>query len=439
MLRADNYYYILQISSEATLKEIKAAFRRLARQYHPDLNPNDPEAAEQFKLISQAYEVLSDPIKRSRYDRDFTPATYSQQSGTSSITAQDYYLRGLQKSQTKEYQQAIENYSKAIELDTTFVEAYVKRCEMRNKLADNRGVLDDCYKILQISPKFSKAYYYQGRSRASLGYVESAIISYTQAIEAEANYAQAYYYRGIAYKELKDRTKAIYDFQKARDLFRIQKNYGAYRRTQKNIEDLNKSNRELNRLFERFGGCLNDAFITLTLYLFNPGGGLLPAFARLEAMRALAVGLVYGAISDLCFVASFNIIDLQIDIPIEQLFLLGILPFLSLVLIGKIVRAVERHGGNLAIDIFIAGAAIGPLAFMVLIVGLISLYIVPLVILFVVFGFSYSLLTLYAGYTQIINFSEEKAALIAPLMLAASSCSLFIIMELFKQINLAIY
>ncbi len=76
---------------------------------------------------------------------------------------------------------------------------------------------------------------------------------------------------------------------------------------------------------------------------------------------------------------------------------------------------------------------------MVLIVGLISLYIVPLVILFVVFGFSYSLLTLYAGYTQIINFSEEKAALIAPLMLAASSCSLFIIMELFKQINLAIY
>jgi hypothetical protein len=175
------------------------------------------------------------------------------------------------------------------------------------------------------------------------------------------------------------------------------------------------------------------------LYLFNPGGGLLPAFARLEAMRALAVGLVYGAISDLCFVASFNIIDLQIDIPIEQLFLLGILPFLSLVLMGKIVRAVERHGGNLAIDIFIAGAAIVPLAFMVLMVGLISLYIVPLVISFVVAGFSYSLLTLYAGYTQIINFSEEKAALIAPLMLAASSCSLFIIMELFKQINLAIY
>ncbi len=329
MLRADNYYYILQISSEATLKEIKAAFRRLARQYHPDLNPNDPEAAEQFKLISQAYEVLSDPIKpgsfESRlYSCDILTRT---QSGTSSITAQDYYLRGLQKSQTKEYQQAIENYSKAIELDTTFVEAYVKRCEMRNKLADNRGVLDDCYKILQISPKFSKAYYYQGRSRASLGYVESAIISYTQAIEAEANYAQAYYYRGIAYKELKDRTKAIYDFQKARDLFRIQKNYGAYQQPQKNIEDLNKSDRELNRLFERFGGCLNDAFITLTLYLFNPGGGLLPAFARLEAMEALAVGLVYGAISDLCFVASFNIIDLQIDIPIEQLFLLGILPF----------------------------------------------------------------------------------------------------------------
>jgi tetratricopeptide (TPR) repeat protein len=435
MFRADNYYLILQISSEATLKEIKEAFRRLARQYHPDLNPNNPEAAEKFKLISQAYDVLSDPIKRRRYDRDFpysTNSQTSQSSGSNSITAQDYYLRGLQQSQAKEYQKAVESYSKAIELDPTFIEAYIKRCEMRNKLGDNQGVLDDCYQILQISPNFAKAYYYQGRSRASLGYVESAIISYSQAIESEPNYAQAHYYRGIAHKELKENTKAIYDLQKAGDLFRLQKNQAAYRRTQKHLEELGKSNWAFDRFCVGLGEWLNDAFITLTLYLFNPGGGLLPAFARLTTTRALGVGLVYGGISVLCFVASFHLIDTQIDIPLEQLFFFSILPFLSLILTIDIVRSIERHQGNLGIDIFIAGVTIMPLAFTVLIIGLISFSILLLLILFSIFGLSYSLLTLYSAYTQIFNLQEEKAALIAPTILGISSCLLLIIIEFFK-------
>jgi tetratricopeptide (TPR) repeat protein len=446
MFRADNYYFILQISSEANLKEIKAAFRRLARQYHPDLNPNDPEAAEQFKLISQAYDILSDPIKRSRYDRDFVPSTstHSQHtptpaSGTSSTSAQDYYLRGLHQSQNKEYHPAIKNFTKAIELDPKFIEAYVKRCETRNKLGDNQGVLDDCYQMLQISPHFSKAYYYQGRARASLGYIESAIISYNQALEAEPNYAQAYYYRGIARKELKDNVQAVYDLQKASDFFRLQKNHPAYRRTQKILEDLGKSRWTLNSLGNILGSCLNDTLIALTLYLFNPSGGLLPAFARLESTRALTVGSIYGAISSLCFVASSRILNPQLDIPLEMLFFIGILPFAGLVFMGKSIRMLDRHGGNIAMDIFIAGAAMVPLGFAVLIIGLISLYIIPLVILLGICGFSYSVLTLYAGYTQILNFSEEKAALVVPLVLTASTCLLYLVLELFDRANISIY
>jgi curved DNA-binding protein len=67
--RPRDYYEVLGVPRTAGDKEIKAAFRRLARQYHPDVNPNEPEAAERFKEINEAREVLSDPEKRRRYDR----------------------------------------------------------------------------------------------------------------------------------------------------------------------------------------------------------------------------------------------------------------------------------------------------------------------------------------------------------------------------------
>ncbi|MEO8430617.1 MAG: molecular chaperone DnaJ [Acidobacteriota bacterium] len=64
-----DYYEILGCSRDAENGVLKSAYRKLALQYHPDRNPNDPEAAEKFKEASEAYAVLSDPDKRSRYDR----------------------------------------------------------------------------------------------------------------------------------------------------------------------------------------------------------------------------------------------------------------------------------------------------------------------------------------------------------------------------------
>ncbi|MGQ9627613.1 MAG: DnaJ C-terminal domain-containing protein [Anaerolineae bacterium] len=63
-----DYYKILGVSRNATEKEIKQAYRRLARKYHPDVNPGDKAGEEKFKEINEAYEVLSDPEKRRKYD-----------------------------------------------------------------------------------------------------------------------------------------------------------------------------------------------------------------------------------------------------------------------------------------------------------------------------------------------------------------------------------
>lgn len=64
-----DYYKILGVSKSADKEELKKAFRKLARKYHPDVNPGDKASEEKFKEINEAYEVLSDPDKREKYDR----------------------------------------------------------------------------------------------------------------------------------------------------------------------------------------------------------------------------------------------------------------------------------------------------------------------------------------------------------------------------------
>lgn len=74
-----DYYKILGVSRTAGEKEIKHAYRRLARQYHPDVNPGNKEAEAKFKQINEAYEVLSDPEKRKKYDAYGDQWQYAEQ------------------------------------------------------------------------------------------------------------------------------------------------------------------------------------------------------------------------------------------------------------------------------------------------------------------------------------------------------------------------
>src|SRR6202035_1575273 len=73
MATRPDYYKTLGVDKKATAEEIKKAYRKLARQYHPDRNPDDKQAEARFKEISQAHDVLGDPEKRKQYDSGSGP------------------------------------------------------------------------------------------------------------------------------------------------------------------------------------------------------------------------------------------------------------------------------------------------------------------------------------------------------------------------------
>ena len=261
MGQSQDYYSILQISADATPEEIKTAFRRLARQYHPDLNQHNPEATAQFQQISQAYEVLSDPQKRHRYYlEDYIPrVSQNQQKSpdkavnrqplfTFNRRAQKFYHQGLKKCQQQQYQKALAKYNQAIELNPQFIEAYLQRCEIYFTLGNHRGILEDCERIIKLNPALVKAFYYQGRARHLLGLLPGAIDSYSKVIRQDDHHAYAYYYRGIAYRDSQDNGSALPDFHRAGDLFVAQGNQPAFLLVKENISSLTPANSPLDEI-----------------------------------------------------------------------------------------------------------------------------------------------------------------------------------------------
>ena len=88
-----DYYDVLGVRRDATSEEIRHAYRRLVMQYHPDRNPGDPHAAEKFKLITEAYRVLSDPVLRRQYNTSGESPVNSK--GASALVKLAGYAVGL--------------------------------------------------------------------------------------------------------------------------------------------------------------------------------------------------------------------------------------------------------------------------------------------------------------------------------------------------------
>ncbi len=95
-----NYYQVLQVSKQASEDAIRKAYRKLAKQCHPDMYPGDMEKEAQFKELSEAYGVLSDPQKRKEYDEKLKKARGDRGSGSQSqASAADFVdFENIQKS-----------------------------------------------------------------------------------------------------------------------------------------------------------------------------------------------------------------------------------------------------------------------------------------------------------------------------------------------------
>ena len=420
-----NYYKILEISRNATTEEIKEAYHRLAREYHPDLHPGNPSAEERFKEICEAYEVLSDSVQRTLYDQGVdTNRSDRKKSGSS---PQDFYVRAAAKSLEKNYHGAVEDYSQAIELNPEFVEAYLKRGMARYKLGDDRGTLKDCNQALQINPNLAQAYYYQGRARYRLGYTQAAIEAYTQAIRLEPDYAQAYYHRGLANHDLKELPLAVEDLQKASEFFNEQGDRTGNQLARDTLKTLTKTKGKLRRSSGKntlgaVKAVFGNSIFAFKSFALNPTGGLLPAFASLDKHQATSVGVLFAAVANFCFVSGIYLgwRDLLNDLSIYKLILVGVVPFVSLSIVSGIARGIFGRNGSLAGDIFLAGASLLPMSFLILISSLSKFLPSNTLPILSVFVSCYTILMLYSGCTQISNLPEKAAVFVVPVMLIVS-------------------
>lgn len=418
--QSQDYYEILGVPRSASLAEIKKAYRRLARQYHPDINPGDRMAVEKFQHLNQIYEILSDPVRRARYDQSIRGITVEPPNQAQ--TAVEFYQQGIENARVGDYQQALADYNQAIKLNPNLAEVYDQRGFVYYRLNDYSSAFADYSQALQINPSLASVYYHRGLTRFALGYSQTAIEDYTQAIHYDPSHAQAYHQRGLAYADLKEIHAAIADLEQAAHHLSERGDRLGYQAIQHDIKKIRGTSRPPLLGFARSAfSTLLDGTHTIRAIALNPMGELLPTFARLRQSQAIAVGVCLAVFFDICFVIGISITWQTYDdlgqSPIIKLVGLGALSFINLAIASLMLRVILRGRGSVAGDCFIAGASLLPLSLVVLLNGLLP---IPIFIALSVFAACYMILTLYSGCSQISNISEGRSALAVPILLLAS-------------------
>ena len=134
------------------------------------------------------------------------------------LTAQDYFRRGFRASSEGHTQEAVKEYSKAIELDPSFASAYHNRGILYNNLGEQQKALDDYNKAIELDPSYAYAYNGRGNVYSDLGEQQKALDDYNKAIELDPSFAYAYNGRGNVYSDLGEQQKALEDYNKAIEL-----------------------------------------------------------------------------------------------------------------------------------------------------------------------------------------------------------------------------
>ncbi|NCS25426.1 MAG: DnaJ domain-containing protein [Microcystis aeruginosa BS13-02] len=405
-----NYYEILQIPRNASNNQIKTAFRRLARQYHPDYNPNDPEAVTKFREIEQAYRVLSDKDKRKDYDRSLSPEI-----PTFDRSAEDFYQQGWHYAQEKNYQLAIAFYQQAIAINPRFWQAYLQRAEVYYHNQQDRQVLSDCRQVLQLKPDCSQAYYYLGLSRQRLGYTQSSLEAYGKAIAIDQNNPQFYYQRGLALEELSELPAARKDFQIAAKKFKQQGNFRRYHAIINKLKYVHKSYRQQQSI--KWSKTLFIIFNLLTISyssLLKPRTGLAESFFKLDRNQALATGILAAIVSSFFIAFTWQ----NWTVKSEFLLLLGwaAFPFITLTLSSWLGRKLSNKYGSFTGDIFLAGLIILPFSLIILLTSYLS---INGDIIGAIIGVTGGYLTgiLYYSYRHLSNISSQISLLLLPFVL----------------------
>lgn len=437
MFKKQNYYQIFGVSQSATVDEIKKAYHRLAREYHPDVNPAK-EAAEMFKQITEIYTILTDPIGRGEYDREL--AKQSRPNPDIDVNeikikvnsqvnqALEFYQEGLKKSKKLNYQEAIADYTQAIELNPKLVEAYYQRGFAHSQVSNTHEAFADYTEALKLNAKLPEIYYYRGLTRFKLANLNGSLEDFNQAIALKPDYGEAYYERGLVYQEMKETKAAIADFNRALEAFERQGDRYNYRRTLKSLESIKKTLNILDKI-PSLVTLPGDTFKTWRRFGFNPSEGLFPAFFNLDATRAIAISLSFSLIFNLCFVLGVShwlSVYPVTQTPRFTLIIIGFLPIFSLTGASGLMRIIFQGNGSLTGDFFIASASLLPLGFWILFAGFIHNW--QSVGMFGIFAVSYTILTIYTGCYEISQFSATKSALTVPIMLTLGVLPLMLIL-----------